>query len=187
MVPRIYEVKITERGTLYPAGDRQHIGRMPDEADPPRKFYGFKPAEFDRANALPPSRTEPPKPDPGIAATGAGKIDVHELVRAGAGAGSQLGSNKVRNRENEVHALLQGNYLAGKRSGDFDLGALDDSKRRRRIRNYWIGFVLVNLPLGLFAWRIGPGAAIPFVCTIAAMGMITALLTWQTFFLRTHY
>src|SRR5690242_15397926 len=100
---------------------------MPDDADPPRKFYGFRPTEFDRTNEAPANPVpEPPKPDPGISAAPDGKIDVHELIRAGAGEGSQLGSNKIQNRENEVHQMLRANYLIGKRSGDFDLGALDD-------------------------------------------------------------
>jgi hypothetical protein len=83
--------------------------------------------------------------------------------------------------------MLHENYVRGRQSGDFDLGPLDDSKRRRRIRNYWITLAIVDLPLGALAWWIGPHDAIPFVCAIGATGMITAILTWQTFFLRTHY
>jgi hypothetical protein len=35
---------------------------MPDEADPPRKTYGFKPKEFERVNAPRPEGEAPPPP-----------------------------------------------------------------------------------------------------------------------------
>jgi hypothetical protein len=161
---------------------------MQDE--PPRKIYGFKPREFDRANPAPPAApTDPaaPAPDPGIPAADSGKIDVNELIRAGAGTGRQLGSNKVANRENEIHGILRENLQRDIAAGHYDLGVLDDSKRRRRIRNYWLSLVAVNVPLGSFAYWIGHSAAIPFVCAIAGMAMFTARQTWETFFLRTHY
>jgi hypothetical protein len=163
---------------------------MQDQPDPPRKVYGFKPREFDRANAprpTDPSEPTAPLPDPGIVAADPGKIDVNELIRAGAGAGRQLGSNAVVNRENEVHGILRENLKKDLAAGHYDLGVLDDSKRRRRIRNYWIAMVLLNVPLGSYAFWIGHEMAIPFVCAISAMTFISVRLTWETFFLRTHY
>ena len=161
---------------------------MQDEPEPPRKTYGFKPRDFERANPAPAQPTsELPAPDPGISAASDEKISVHDLIRAGAGQGSQLGSNKVGNRENDIHEVLRANLASDQAAGHFDLGTLDDSKRRRRIRNYWIGIVAFDTPFALFAFWIGHGAAIPFVCSIAAMALFTSYLTWQTFFLRTHY
>jgi hypothetical protein len=164
---------------------------MQDEPDPPRKVYGFKPREFDRANATPPAAPTdapvlPPTPDPGIApATGA--INVHDLIRAGAGTGKQLGSNAVVNRPNEVHGMLVENLKKDIAAGHYDLGVLDDSKRRRRIRNYWIAMAALNVPLGAFALWIGHGSPYFFVFAIAAMSFFSARMTWNTFFLRTHY
>jgi hypothetical protein len=162
---------------------------MSDEPDPPRKVYGFKPREFERANPARPEAPsgDAPAPDPGIAPAGDEKINVHDLIRAGAGGGSQLGHNQVANRANDVHEILKDNLQRDVAAGRYDLGVLDDSKRRRRIRNYCIGMAVVNIPLGVFAYKIGHGAAIPFVCAIAGMAMGTSYLTWQTFFLRTHY
>jgi hypothetical protein len=163
---------------------------MQDESDPPRKNYGFKPREFERANpARPPhpSDASVPAPDPGIVAADSGKIDVHDLIRAGAGAGPQLGNNAVKNRDNEVHTILRENLQRDIAAGHYDLGELDDSKRRRRIRNYWLALVAFDGPFSLIAYSIGPGAAIPFVCSLAAIAMFTSYLTWHTFFLRTHY
>jgi hypothetical protein len=159
---------------------------MPDDADPPRKFYGFKPAEFPRANR--PAGEAPvsdPTPDPGVVPITDKRIDLNELIRAANGVGSPLGTNAVVNRSNEVHGVLRDNFERDQAAGLFHVEAVPDKKRRRRIRNYCLGLVVVNGPLGAFAWLIGAGAAIPFVCAIAGIGMFTALLTWQTFFLRT--
>ncbi|MSU23246.1 MAG: hypothetical protein EXS32_05410 [Opitutus sp.] len=163
---------------------------MPDESEPPRKFYGFKPREFEVAN--PDAKTAPPPdantaPDPGIATAPAGRIDVRELTRIATGAGAALGNNGPVNRENDVHALLREKLAHDQAAGRYGLGVLDDSKRRRRIRNYWLALVAVDVPLGGFAFWIGHGAAIPFVCAIAGIAMFTAYLTWETFFLRMHY
>lgn len=166
---------------------------MQDEPDPPRKIYGFKPKEFDRANLARPSEpadAATPAPDPGIPAADSGKIDVNELIRAGAGSGPQLGNNAVVNRDNEVHTILRENHQRDLAAGHYELGELDDSKRRRRIRNYWIAIVLFDTPFAAFAIWIGHGsqaAVIPWVCSIAAIALFTSYLTWQTFFLRTHY
>jgi hypothetical protein len=161
---------------------------MEDEPAPPRKIYGFKPKEFERANPAPASAETPiPAPDPGIPVADPGKINVHDLIRAGAGAGPQLGHNAGKNRTNEVHEILRENLQRDIAAGHYELGELDDSKRRRRILYYWLGLAAVDLPLGAFAFWIGHGAAIPFVCAIAGIAMFTSYLTWQTFFLRTHY
>lgn len=161
---------------------------MQDEPDPPRKFYGFKPREFERANPAPPQPpSETPVPAPGIPVADSGKIDLHELIRAGAGNGPQLGTNAVKNRDNEIHGILRDNLKHDLAAGHYELGVLDDSKRRRRIRNYWIALVAFDTPVAAFMFWIGHGAAIPFVCAIASMAIFTSWLTWETFFLRTHY
>ena len=167
---------------------------MQDEPDPPRKFYGFKPREFERVNSAPPPPSNAPAPDPGISVAGAGKIDVRELIRAGVGDGSQLGNNAVVNRDNEVHAILRANLARDIAAGHYDLGTPDDSKRLRRIRNYWLALAAADLPFGAFAWWAwhapGPPLAVRIiwiVSSIAGIAIFTAWLTWKTFFLRTHY
>jgi hypothetical protein len=160
---------------------------MADESDPPRRHYGFKPREFERANDVPALDPEAPRPDPGITAAPFEKIDVHDLIRAGAGTGPQLGSNGVKNRENEIHAILKDNYAQGLASGQFKLSNLNDGKRRRRIRRYWLVMAALNTPLALFWWYVGTEALVPFIFALSGVVMISAKLTWETFFLRTHY
>ncbi|MBI5771467.1 MAG: hypothetical protein HZA93_27075 [Verrucomicrobia bacterium] len=165
---------------------------MPDEPDPPRKFYGFKPREFERANTPPPSPTDAPAPAPPghlgpTSGAPAGKIDVRDLVRTGAGTGPQLGANKVVNRANDVHGILRDNLKNDLAAGHYELGPLDDSVRRRRIRKYWILVGVVNLPVGTVCVLAGPTNPFPFVISLSLMVLFTARLTWTTFFLRTHY
>jgi hypothetical protein len=162
---------------------------MQDEPDPPRRFYGFKPTEFDRANPVPSGSApeQPVKPDPGIVPAPDRKIDLHEVIRAGAIPTKQPGSPPSPPPTNEVHDILRENRRRELAAGWYEVGPLDDSKRRKRILNYCLAMLLINVPLGLTAVSVGPGSAIPFVCSIGAMGMVSAWLTWNTFFLRTHY
>ncbi len=163
---------------------------MPDEPDPPRKFYGFKPREFESANFHPPAPSAPGatpvaplSPPPG---TG-GKIDVRDLARLATPDGTLLSKTPTPGPENEIHTILRDNLARADAAGLHALGPLDDSKRCRRIRRYWLLLAVVDLPLGTFAFWIGHGAAIPFVFAVAGVAMFTSWLTWETFFLRTHY
>lgn len=160
---------------------------MQDEPDPPRRHYGFKAKEFDRANTVPPESApeQPVKPDPGIVPAIDRKIDVHDLIRASGMPEDQPGSNQLPHRTNEVQDILRENYQRELAAVGYDVGPLGDSKRRKRIRNYCIAMLLINLPLGLAAAASGPGSAMTFVCSISAMAMLSTWLTWNTFFLRT--
>ena len=158
------------------------------EPKPPPREFRFKLREFERANPMPLSSDVPlPAPDPGIQVAGPEKIDVQDMIRAGAGPGLAPGSNAAANRENEIHGILRDNLKHDIAAGHFDLGVLDDSKRLRRIRHYWIAMVAVNGPLGAFAGWVGHTMALPFVGALAGMAMFSATLTWKTFFLRTNY
>lgn len=169
---------------------------MADEPDPPRKFYQLKPREFERVNAdvpgvPPPPVAAPRDPGPQSAAPGE-KIDVRELARQANEGGGLLRGNAAANRPNDVHALLEANFVRAKADGLFGVDLGDDKARRVRIRNYWIALVLVNAPLAWIALSVrpsnqmGPASAIVFVCAIGGIGMFTAWWTWHNFFLRTE-
>lgn len=158
---------------------------MQDESDPPRKFYGFKPKEFERANEPVEGQAPlPTRPDPGISPARDERIDVNELIRIGA-RGPAADAAKPVASANEVHAMLKDNLTKEWAAGLFHVEAKPDLKRRRRLMLFWIGLAVVDIPLGLFAAKIGHTAAIPFVCALAGMGMFTSWLIWETFFLRT--
>lgn len=164
---------------------------MPDEPDPPRKFYGFKPREFDVANPhlRPPLAPDaaPAALDPGIASAPSGRIEVRDLNRLAATGQPLLSSTPAPVRENDLHGILRENLARADAAGlnDVKLDPNHRTPRARRIRRFWIALVVINVPLGAFAFWVGPKTAIPFVCSIAAIGILTSRLIWDTFFLNT--
>src|SRR4051812_5857985 len=106
---RVAMRKSERRSPLYLCTNPRILSPMSDQPDPPRKMYGFKSREFDRANDPPAPPPPSPAVDPGIVAGENRRIDVRDLIRSGAGKGPQLGSNAAANRANEVHAMLQDN------------------------------------------------------------------------------
>lgn len=162
-----------------------------DPADPPRKLYGLKPREFDAVNGPPrqsPPGAIPTGPDPGIPPVSTGPITLRDLTASAAGEHPALGVNGPVNRPNEVHALLDLNLRHDQKAGRFTVTPAEDPRKKRRIRIYWTALILFDVPLGLFAWSIGPspGFGIPFVCAIGGIGMFTAVWTWQTWGLLTE-
>lgn len=165
---------------------------MPDESDPPRKFYGFKPRDFERANAIPvppPAATAPVAPDPGILPSDGARIDVRDLNHLAATGQPLLSATPASIRENEIHGVLRENLAIANAAGlnDVTLDLRHRTPRQRRIRRFWILLPAINVPLGLIAFLIGPHRAMPFffVCTIATIGFLNARLIWHTFFLNT--
>jgi hypothetical protein len=161
---------------------------MPDESDPPRKFYGLKPKEFERVNAPPrdPQPEQDLRPDPGIARTEKERIDVRDIARIAAHGTPLLdGSNAPANRENEVHGVLRENLAHANAAGLNDVAPLP-KRRSRRTRDYLLVAVPVN---GFFAFcAFGPlSNPVSLVCGIAGMGLFTASFTWVMFFIMEDY
>ncbi|MEO6567644.1 MAG: hypothetical protein ABIO94_02675 [Opitutaceae bacterium] len=152
---------------------------MPDEPDPPRKIYGLKPREdFERSNA----DSAQPSTQP---------TDVHELLKSAADPRAQ-GVNSPANRPNEIHAILQHNLERDRAGSWYNISLRPNLKRRRRIWAFWIALTVVDAPFGFLAWKLSAyvrydqGAAIIFVFALAVVAMFTAVMVWQTWFLRTE-
>lgn len=163
---------------------------MSDAPDPPRKHYGFKPREFESANTHPPMPgrdAAPPKPDPGIVAADTSPIDVRDLNRVANAGRTPLGKGPAPNKENEIHDVLRENFAVANAAGLNEVKPNPGyvSARQRRQRRLLLVVLLFDVPMGLFAWYIGPSQALPFVCALAAIGMITAQQIWHTYFLNT--
>lgn len=161
---------------------------MSDEPDPPRKFYRLKRAEIEAVN--PPTLGQAPVvrpgPDPGITSVHPGPIDVRELYRhATASDATAAAAGRPPVREGDVHDHLRLNYDREKAVGSYDVAPGGVDPRKVRLRRFCLNLALVNLPLGLLAWKVGPHNAIMFVCLIAGIGCITAWLIWDAFFLNT--
>ena len=155
---------------------------MHDEPDPPRKFYGFKPSEFEAANEPPrspsPAADTPPAPDPGIVPVHGDRIDVRELARIATGDGPALGPNTVANRPNEVHAILRDNLARANAAGLNDVSLRQ--RRSRRLRDYLIAVTLLNGPLGGAVWffRREPIMLIPIVAAFIFFNIRFAWHVW---------
>ena len=171
---------------------------MADDADPPRKVYGFKPKEFERVNE--PATTsdvhqpaeiigpnaKPPRADPG-------RIDVRELFQQAAAAtpGPVLDPQRAapagatRNGENDVQAMLRENRARAEAAGLHQV-APPPPRRSRRKRDYWLLVLTCN---GFFAfWAFGPWSnPVTFVYSLAGMGLTTAALTWVMWFVMDDY
>ena len=152
---------------------------MQDEPEPPRKFYGFKAREFERANATDPARPAgdaSPTSGPESPRHPAGPIDIHELVRSG--AGPPPGRPRDVARTNEVHDILRENL------GRADAAGLNEIKPRkrwsRRRRDYVITLCVVNSLLLV-------GAAIMPIFGIAGMIFFNLGYTWVTWFVLDDY
>ena len=167
---------------------------MPDEPDPPRKFYGFKPREFATANVPHPAAPPPasaPLPDPGIVRVHASRIDVHDLHRAAATGQPLLSAPPSPTRENDVHTILRANLAVADAAG-LNQVTIDPRHRtphQRRVRRCWILLVAVNGPLGTLAWKTShpmtQASAYFFTFAVAGIALFTARLVWETFFLNT--
>ncbi len=123
---------------------------MPDEADPPRKQYGFKPASFERLNAPPPEAPETSSPsmrDPSPPA--ADPNNVFTILRKNQAVANQAGLNEVIARKIKF----------------------------RRTRDYWLILLSTEAAFGALAW-FGRGHPIPFVFGIAGMALFGAGFTW---------
>lgn len=158
---------------------------MPDDPDPPRKFYGLKPKEFTRVNA-PTGASSKSGPTNPIASpdSSAGPIDVKDLARAAA-AGFTPRAAKPAEATNDIHALLRENQHHANTAGLNNV-ALPPKRRSRRTRDYWLVMVPVN---AFFAWwAFGPYAnAVTFIYGIGGIGLFSASFTWVMWFVVEDY
>lgn len=159
-----------------------------DDADPPRKFYGFKAPEFDRLNpppvAPPPASTDV-SPDPGIPAASAAPIDVKEIFRQASARDPEPLTREHRVEQTEVHGILRENLERANAAG---LNRVDVSKRpSRRKRDYWTLLILGNAIFITVALLSGPGNPIMFVYAIAGIGAFSAGLTWIMWHIMDDY
>ena len=121
---------------------------MPDEDDPPRKFYTLKAREFERVNAKPgqPAKT--------------GVIDVRDHLRDAATVARQNPKPaETPAAQNDVQALVQANAAKEHAAGINDTALHRPRRPSRRKRDYVITMAVGNgillLLLGVFGLNMG--------------------------------
>ncbi len=151
---------------------------MSDEPDPPRKFYGFKPREFERANDVPsPAPTPPPVPDPGIQPAGEGRIDVRDLAQLAKVRPAATPPPKPAGPASDVHQMLTENLAVANAAG-LNRVAPTQGRPSKRKRDYILVMIAGNGGLlAVFAVVIGFNL---FSCLFLGMGMIffSSAATW---------
>ena len=161
---------------------------MQDEPDPPRKFYDFKPREFEAANEPPrnpaPTGKSQPAPDPGVIRVHDDRIDVRELARIATGDRPALGTNAVVNRPNEVHAILRDNLARANAAGLNEVSLRQ--RRSRRLRDYLIVVTVFNVPLGAFAW-FSRGDPFVLVFLLAGFVFFNIRFAWNVWAIMDDY
>lgn len=161
---------------------------MYDEPDPPRKFYGFKPTEFERANESPrppaPASASPPAPDPGVTPVHRDRIDVRELARIALGGRPALGHNAVPNRPNEVHAILRDNLARANAAGLNEVSLRQ--RRSRRLRDYLIVVIALNTPVAAIAWLCRYDA-ITLVILLSGVVFFNIRFAWHVWAIMDDY
>ena len=146
-----------------------------DEPDPPRKFYEFKPNEFEPVN--PP--TGAPQAIP--------PVDVHNLLRqANASKPGGVAKPSPSAQANEVHALLRMNELRAKIAGLNELKPMEQRPSRRK-SDFWFLVIAGNLLLGLIAVQVGISNPIVFASAIAGLGMLSISLYWVMYHIMDDY
>jgi hypothetical protein len=168
---------------------------MADDVDPPRKFYGFKPREFDPVNK-PVSSPENPPPLPSPPALlspiasaenpASPRVDLRDIIRDAQTSGPVLGRSE-RAADNDVHAILRDNLARANAAG---LNELAPKPRRpsRRKRDYWLLIGTVDPLLVFFAISaLRSGNAVLFVYSMAGIGFFTAAVTWVMWFVMDDY
>ncbi|PTX95576.1 hypothetical protein [Opitutus sp. ER46] len=166
---------------------------MPDDADPPRKYYDFKPTEFSRENppAEPSGATATPHPPAGAPAPGGAldpsrPVDVRELFRQAETPGPILNAGRA-SAPNEVHGILADSVAREQAAG---LHTVPEKPRRpsRRKRDYWVLMIGGNALFSFLAWHgLRSGNVVLFVSSMAAIGLISASLTWVMWFVMDDY
>ena len=144
---------------------------MPEESDPPRKFYELKEAEFEAVN----QRSDHQQ-----------SIDVREHYGS-ATALSGIPVPKPAPKENDVHGLLRDNVARANEAG---LNALAEKSRRpsKRKRDYWFLMISGNALLALlFVTATAQGNAFMMAFSAAGIGLISAGLTWVMWFIMDDY
>lgn len=171
------------------------MAHMPDETDPPRRFYGFKPRDFERANPNPRPSPEPSAPAdavPPVPQIDASKpIEVRALTVAAMTPGPVLRTGERAVSGNDVHAMLRENFERERRAGRFKL-AENPKRRSRRTRDYWLivaatHLVLAPLMVQGFHQRAVVSGATLFVYSLSGIVFVCVSATWIMFFVMDDY
>jgi hypothetical protein len=170
--------------------------RMPEEQDPPRKFYDLKEAQFDAVNARSDHHPSIDVKDLFKQATAPGSFpsaspapaaDARPRPDPAAGLISGIPVRPKPADESDVHGILRDNLARANAAG---LNELEEKPLRtsRRKRDYWFLMITGNGVLAaLFAGAVVSRNAFLMAFSAAGIGLISAGLTWVMWFVMDDY
>ncbi len=157
-----------------------------DEPDPPRKFYDFKPREFERVNPPAPVAPRVASPIRGTRPVATSKpITVQDILREANAGPSATDSGNSPKAKNDVHGHLQTNLDGANAAGLNDLKPFVPRPSRRK-RDYWIlmaGGNALFIAITLF----GRGNPMVFVCGIGGATIFSVSVTWVMWSIMERY
>ena len=159
---------------------------MPDELDPPRKFYGLKPREFEVVNAQPRHPGESPPAAGAASEPRPEAIDVNDLIRSANAGGAGLLPKAGSVAENEVHAILRDNLARAEAAGLNELTPKPRRKSRRK-RDYWLLLAGACAVFGTIILKSGPREPVTFIVALGGLVVSTVGLTWILWFVMDDY
>jgi hypothetical protein len=139
---------------------------MPDEADPPRKVYGFKEREFKRDNA--PASASPPAPT-------AKELAMLSTAKRPVPAGQPRTAPTKTDDPNEVFNVLRANRAVEEQVGLTEMEIREIKSRRKR--DYWLVLIGGNLAI-VGAVAVSGFNPITAIFGLAGFIMFTLGLTW---------
>jgi hypothetical protein len=159
-----------------------------DEPDPPRKFYEFKPREFERVNPVVPAAAPlVASPIKGTRPVSTSKpITVQDILReANAGRDAPVIGVATNATKNDVHGHLATNLEKANAAGLNKLKPLEVRPSRRK-RDYFI-LLAVGNPIFAAIVLLGHDVPIVFVCGIAGAAMYNVSITWVMWFIMDRH
>jgi hypothetical protein len=144
----------------------------PNEPEPPKREFRFKPTEFERAN-------------PKIGAeNNAPPINVQDLFRQANATKAPTRGKPAAAAVNEVHAILRGNLDRANQDGANDV-SLRPKRASGRKRDFWFLLIAGNLFLGGIS--LLSRNFIVLVCGGAGMIAFTLGATWVMWHVMDDY
>jgi len=138
---------------------------VPDEANPPRKNYGFKERVFKRDNRR--TSSVPPMPT---------ATDLAKLAGGPVVSGAPKNAPKASD-PNDVHAVLAANRAVEKKFGGDEVKFTTTGSRKQR--DYWLVFLTLEIVFGGIV-AFGVKQQNPFFLVFGLTGMVVfgIAITW---------
>ena len=157
-----------------------------DEPDPPRKFYEFKPREFERVNPPAPVAPRAPSLIKGTRPVPKNKpITVEDILREANAGQPAPGADGQPAAKNDVHGHLKTNLDGANAAGLNDLKPFVPRPSRRK-RDYWTLMIAGNA-FFIAVTLLGRDNPMVFASGVAGAALFSVSVTWVMWFIMDRH